>query len=194
MDTLLTALREVIKTDHQTFPAEKLELEMAVKGKSLVFGAEEIKDLLDMEYGDRRLFPLLSLLYSFVDTSQLHHIDHFFPYSAFQKKRMEKLGCDTAYINTCQDARTRLANLVLLEGTLNTSKNDTLPAEWMKSRYPNSDNRKAAEERLDLGTVPASELEFMTFFEERKEKLQGRLEEMLLPKQVGSTSQVLATV
>lgn len=191
LDTLLTALREVLRADHQTFPSEKLEREMAVKGKSLVFGTEEIKDLLDMEYGDRRLFPLLSLLYPFVDTSQLHHIDHFFPYSAFQKKRMEKLGCDSLFINACQDARNRLANLVLLEGTLNTSKNDTLPAEWMKSRYPNPDNRKAAQERLDLGIVPASELEFLDFYEVRKERLQERLEAMLLPKQATSPSSLV---
>ncbi len=51
---------------------------MAGRGKSLDFGPEEIEDLLEMEYGDRRLFPLLSILYPFIDVRQLHHIDHFF--------------------------------------------------------------------------------------------------------------------
>src|SRR6185437_8105929 len=56
LDTLLTALRDVIRDDHDRFPVETLERILAIRGKSLVFGAEEIDDLLDIEYGDRRLF------------------------------------------------------------------------------------------------------------------------------------------
>ena len=155
----------------------------AAKGKSLVFGPEEIDDLLDMEYGDRRLFPLLSLLYPFIETRQVHHIDHFFPRSAFQKKRLEKLGCDPGHIDECQDARDRLPNLLLLEGTLNISKNDTKPADWMKTVYPDPASRVAAEARYDFGTVPESEVEFLRFFAARKSKLQQRLNALLLSKQ-----------
>ena len=43
---------------------------MAGRGKSLAFGREEVEDLLDMEYGDRRLFLLLSILYPFIDVRQ----------------------------------------------------------------------------------------------------------------------------
>ena len=138
LDTLLTALRDIIKNDHATFPTEKLEREMAARGKSLAFGAEEIGDLLEMEYGDRRVFPLLSLLYPFVDASQLHHIDHFFPYSAFQKKRLEKLGCNAEYIEEVQEARNQLPNLVLLEGVLNVSKNNMLPEPWLQTSLSRS--------------------------------------------------------
>jgi hypothetical protein len=193
LDTLLTALREIIKNDYAVFPTEKLEKEMAARGKSLMFGAEEIGGLLEMEYGDRRVFPLLSLLYPFVDTSQLHHIDHFFPYSAFQKKGLEKRGCNAEYVEEAQEARNQIPNLLLLEGLLNVSKNDMLPEPWLETRYPDLVNREAAISRLDLGTVPKDELGFMTFFNARKLKLQQRLEGMLLSKQAPASEPAVLT-
>ena len=182
LDTFLTALRDIISSDHEAFPAEKLEREMAGRGKSLSFGMEEISELFELEYGDRRVFPLLSLLYPFVDTAQHHHIDHFFPYSAFQKKRLEKLGMHADSIDACQDTRNRIANLVLLEGSLNISKNDSLPDKWMEKLYPQEVDRLAAAQRLDLGNIPTSELGFLDFYKARKQKLQARLEQMLLPR------------
>jgi hypothetical protein len=189
LDTLLTALREIIKENHMAFPSDKLEAEMATRNKSLVFGPEEISDLLDMEYGDRRLFPLLSLLYPFIDTNQLHHIDHFFPRSAFQKKRLEKIGCDQAHIDACQDARDRLPNILLLDGILNISKNDTSPSEWMKSLYPDPVNRAAVEERNDLGIIPDSEKDFLMFYNARREKIRERLTVLLVGKHGGPSIQ-----
>ena len=41
LDTLLTALRGVIRENHTQFPAEQLEQVMAATGKSLAFGPEE---------------------------------------------------------------------------------------------------------------------------------------------------------
>ena len=53
---------------------------MAKRGKSLLFGEEEIDELVEMRYGDKRLFALLSLLFPFVDVTNHHfHIDHVFP-------------------------------------------------------------------------------------------------------------------
>ena len=175
LDTLLTALREVIKANHETFPLDQLEKELAAKGKGLSFGTEEISDLLDMEYGDRRVFPLLSLLFPFIDTSQLHHVDHFYPRSALRRNRLEKAGCDSAYAEECLELRDRLPNLMLLEGTQNTIKNDKLPADWMTEAYPNKEHRAAVSERHDLGSIPTGPLEFRTFYNARKEKLRERL-------------------
>lgn len=179
LDTLLTALREIIRANHDTFPVAQLEKEMASKGKGLSFGPEEISDLLDMEYGDRRMFPLLSLLYPFVDTSQLHHIDHFYPRSALQQKRLERAGCEPSFAQQCVEMRDRLPNVMLLDGSVNNIKNDTLPLEWMKKAYPSEKNRLAVIERHDLGSIPESAADFVTFFESRKEKMRGRLVALL---------------
>jgi len=175
LDTLLTSLRDVIRDNHDVFPAEQLERIMATRGKSLTFGPEEIEDLLDMEYGDRRVFPLLSILYTFIDVRQLHHIDHFFPKSHLQRRRMDKLGCDNVYIDECLAARDKFANLQLLEGLLNVSKNDTLPVDWLTATYPDAKQRQAVLDRHDLGNPPATALEFFEFYKARRDKIRQRL-------------------
>ena len=179
LDTLLTALRGVIRESHTQFPAEQLEQVMAGTGKSLVFGPEEIDDLLDTEYGDRRVFPLLSLLYPFIDVRQLHHLDHVFPKSQLQRRRLEKIGCGTAVIEDCLSARDKLANLQLLEGLLNVSKGDSVPAEWLSATYPDPTQRQAILDRHDLGTLPATAAEFMEFYQARRERMRQRLATLL---------------
>ena len=179
LDTLLTALRGVIRENHTQFPAEQLEQVMAATGKSLAFGPEEIDDLLDMEYGDRRMFPLLSLLYPFIDVRQLHHLDHVFPKSHLQRRRLEKLGCGTAVIEDCLSARDKLANLQLLEGLLNVSKGDSVPADWLSAAYPDPTQRQAVLDRHDLGKLPATAAEFMEFYQVRRERMRQRLATLL---------------
>lgn len=179
LDTLLTALRDVIRNDHAAFPSDQLEKVMAGRGKSLGFGPEEIDDLLDLEYGDRRIFPLLSLLYPFIDVRQHHHVDHFFPKSQLQRRRLERLGCDADTVDQCLAARDKLANLQLLEGLLNVSKNDSLPVDWLKATYTDEAQRQAVLDRHDLGTPPATATEFMAFYNGRRERIRERLTKLL---------------
>ena len=152
---------------------------MSGRGKSLAFGPEEVDDLLDLEYGDRRLFPLLSILFPFIDVRQLHHVDHVFPKSQLQRRRLEKAGCDAAYIDQALAAKDRLANLQLLEGLLNVSKNDSLPGPWFEKTYSDPDTRKAVSERHDLGTIPATHQDFLPFYQARRELLRRRLSLLL---------------
>lgn len=79
LDTLLTELRTAIK-DHQDggFPVERIHDTLARRGRPLLFDEEEIEDLVDMRYGDRLTFALLSLLFPFVDLRNQFHIDHIF--------------------------------------------------------------------------------------------------------------------
>jgi len=109
----------------------------------------------------------------------LHHVDHFFPKSHLQRRRLEKVGCDSAYIDDCLTARDRLANLQLLEGLLNVSKNDSLPADWLASTYPDAVQRQAIVDRHDLGNVPATVFEFWDFYEGRRHRMRERLSSLL---------------
>lgn len=179
LDTLLTALRDVIREHRQEFPVDHLERVMASRGKSLVFGPEEVDDILEIEYGDRRLFPLLSLLYPFIDVRQLHHIDHIFPKSHLQRRRLEKVGCEPNVIDRCLAARDRLPNLQLLEGLLNVAKNDALPGAWLATAYPDTVQRRAILDRHDLEELPATASEFLKFYEGRRERIRGRLTKLL---------------
>jgi hypothetical protein len=192
LDTLLTALRDVIRNHHDAFPTELLERVMAARGKSLAFGPEEIEDLLDIEYGDRRVFPLLSILYPFIDVRQLHHIDHVFPKSHLQRRRLEKFNAAATYIDDCLSGRDRLGNLQLLEGLLNVSKNDMLPAEWLISTYPDAVQRQAILDRHDLGALPTTALEFVAFYQTRRNRIRRRLISLLSPENI-SLSQINGT-
>ena len=179
LDTLLTALRDVIRDNHSVFPSDQLEKIMSSRGKSLTFGPEEVEDLLDMEYGDKRVFPLLSILYPFINVQQLHHIDHIFPKSLLQPKRLEKQGYASTYIDDCVAARDQLGNLQLLEGLLNISKNDKLPSAWLTLTYPDPVICQAVLDRHDLGTIPATEAGFVSFYQSRRNLLKQRLTTLL---------------
>ena len=88
---MLTALRSTIREGGFTaFPEQALQETMAKRGKALLFGEEEIDDLADLPYSDRRTFLLLSLLYPFVDLSNQFHVDHVFPASRFTYAKLKK--------------------------------------------------------------------------------------------------------
>jgi hypothetical protein len=70
-------------------------------------------------------------------------------------------------------------DLQLLEGLLNVSKNDSLPAEWLASTYPDAVQRQAVLDRHDLGKVPATALEFMQFYKSRRDRIRQRLTSLL---------------
>lgn len=187
LDVLLTALRTIIREHHERFPTALLEKELAARGKSLHFGPEEIEDLLEMEYGDRRLFPLLTLLYPFIDVRQLHHVDHVFPRGQLQKRRLEKAGIESGKADEIVECRDRLANLQLLEGLLNVSKNDSLPAPWLLATYADAVQRQAVCDRHDLGVVPETAAEFPTFYQARRERMRERLSKLLSRDQDSGT-------
>ena len=56
---------------------------MSARGKSLAFTDEEIDELAEMRYADKRTFSLLSLVFTHLDLRHHFHIDHFFPKSRF---------------------------------------------------------------------------------------------------------------
>jgi hypothetical protein len=182
LDTLLAALRDVVAAAHDAFPVGELEKAMAARGKALDFGPEEIEDMLEIEYGDRRLFPLLSLLYPFIDVHQLHHIDHVYPRSALTRAKLEKAGLASELVDKCLDARDRLANLQLLEGAANTSKGDALPAAWLASTYPDPITRQAVLDRHIIGTPPGAVGDFPAFFVARRNRIREKLEKLLVRK------------
>ena len=64
MDTLLSRLRDAIRiNEEQHFPITEIEQSMVLIGKSLKFEDAEVSELLDLEYGNRRTFPVLATVY-----------------------------------------------------------------------------------------------------------------------------------
>ena len=169
LDTLLTALRDVVRQNaDQGFPVDAIESKMAQRGKSLRFEAEEVQDLVDVAYGDRRAFPLLSLMFTHVDLHNQFHLDHVFPRSRFTPARLAKAGVPDADIPTFCDRADRLANLQLLEGPQNVAKKDKMPSEWLVGEFPNQGDRVAFCDRHDLGEVGPDMASFRSFYEARR--------------------------
>ena len=180
LDTLLTALRETItKHGDEEFPVAKLQEVMAKRGKSLQFGEEEIDELVEMQYGDKRLFALLSLLFPFVDvTNHTFHIDHVFPKSRFTKPKLKKAGVPLEDFDEFKEMANSLPNLQLLEGAENIEKQAAMPAKWMEDTLTDSQRTNYCDNHV-LGDVPDSLLEFREFYDARSVALRQKIVSLL---------------
>jgi hypothetical protein len=180
LDTLLTALRDVIKANNQQpFPAGSLEREMEARGKSLTFAAAEIEDILSMTYGDKRLFALLSLIFPFVDLRNQFHIDHIFPISRFTARRLRKIGIPEDEIEKLGQLANELPNLQLLEGPANTEKQAAMPASWLHSRYSHESDRDHYRSIHLLGEIPHEIQGCKAFWEARRGRLRVNITSVL---------------
>ena len=181
LDTLLTALREVIRdTIDKHFPAIEMRRIMALRGKSLEFSAEEIEDLADMGLNDRRVFAQLALLSPFIDFQHHQfHIDHVFPKSRFTISRLLNAGIIEEQIEVLTDCANRIGNLQLLDGAINLEKQATLPAEWIETQFSDEIARRHYCDLYYLGDIPRDITGFLGFYEARRERLQGRIAELV---------------
>lgn len=174
LDTLLTALREVLQEVCLIrFPVTEMKRVMAKRGKSLEFSIEEIEDLADMDLKDSRIFALLALLSPFIDYQHHQfHIDHVFPKSRFTPRRLRSTGVEDAKIDEFIDCADRIGNLQLLEGTVNLEKRATMPAKWIEARFQNNDkNRRNYCDLYFLQDIPIEMTQFLTFYEKRRERI-----------------------
>ena len=134
-----------------------------------------------MKYGDRRLFPLLSFLFPFIDLRNHFHIDHVFPTSRFTAKKLRGAGIPEEEHEDFQARRDELANLQLLGSELNNEKRAKLPSDWLVDNYSDEATRQDHCERHLLGDVPLDIAGFPKFVEARRARLHTRITEMINP-------------
>lgn len=180
LDSLLAAIREVVAKDGTGgFPVDALQDMMAKRGKSLLFGEEEIDELVEMRYGDKRLFPLLSLLFPFVDVGNNHfHIDHIFPRSKFTKPNLKRAGVPESSIDQYKEMADCLPNLQLLEGVENVEKLAKMPSEWIDGAFQGAARSNYCDNHL-IGELPESLADFGAFLEYRRNALRSRITGLL---------------
>jgi uncharacterized protein DUF262 len=190
LDTLLTHLRETIRTDGaKVFPVSELEAQMAKRGKSLVFEDEEIEDLLDLKYGSAQAFSLLTLMFPFLDMHNHFHVDHIFPKARFRKDSLRNAGISDEQIEDYQEKRDRIANLQLLGGAANIEKQAQLPAEWLRQMHADENARRNYCNQHLLGEVPEQMDEFLEFYETRRSALRFKLLGLLKRSAVTANSE-----
>jgi hypothetical protein len=180
LDTLLTALRDVIqRSDREAFPDGALRHEMDARGKSLAFAPAEIDDLLSMRYGDKRLFGLMSLLFTFVDLRNQFHIDHVFPISRFTSARLRRAGVPEAKVEELAQLASELPNLQLLEGPANVEKQAALPSEWLSKRYTRDSDHVHYQSIHLLDDIPNEIEGCEAFWSARRERLREKIATVL---------------
>lgn len=178
LDTLLTALREVIRLSHASFPTVAVREIMRSRGKSLSFNDDEIDDLAEMRFGDKRTFSLLSLVFQHLDLRQHFHIDHIFPKSRFTPARLRACEIAEEDLDGLRDTADRLPNLQLLEGPENLHKRALLPAAWLRT-FATDEARQNYKTTHLLGDVPERINDFDTFYEARRQRLKDKIATLL---------------
>lgn len=181
-DTLLTGLRHVIKESRGPFPVAAIWKEMTRRGRSLTFEPEEIDDLVDMKYGDPRVFALLSLLFPDINVEKLYfHIDHIFPQANFTEARLRKADIPNHEVDHFRDCRDRLANLQLLEGRENVEKREIMPACWLDKAMSTEQRQRHCELHLlgDIGEYGREMAGFHPFYEARRRALRKKVQRLL---------------
>ena len=149
--------------------------------RTLKYTEEEIDLMFDTYEIGAYTFMLLSLLYPNLKYSQKgFHQDHMHPYSGFEETNINGLKLpDGSEISDetkeeWRRKRNTLANLQLLEGRENESKNKTPLAEWL-NKSENYENAKYLPENVSYDLS-----HFESFLEERQKLMSKALKEILL--------------
>lgn len=181
LDTLLGRIRRAIRDNPKDeFPIEAIEQTMLTSGKSLRFEPEEVEDLAETPYGNRRAFPILALLYTGANVQQsMYHEDHIFPRSRFTRARLVKAGVPESDVDEFIQHSNLLPNLQLLTGAANTQKQAVLPLDWWSKAEPDDEVRSALFAAHHMHDLPTDIVDFMTFYLARRNRMLQRLREVL---------------
>ena len=180
-DAILRVIREPIKKaieeNEPIFPAQAIAKRLSKTRKSITVDDEFIENLLYTRYEDRYAFPILALLYPFLDYKNGDfHKDHIHPKTGFTKHKLKKAGIintagdsDWHYAN--KDYYNGIVNLQMLDGNQNQSKGTKSLLEWISSTSVD----------LDRQMIPnVLELEnFKKFVDARRKILKKRLMDAL---------------
>ncbi|MFB6159535.1 MAG: DUF262 domain-containing protein [Candidatus Nanohalobium sp.] len=173
-DTVLRDAREAIEADEE-FPVEKINSKLKSRGKTVGFNEEIIDNILGFEYGKKRTFLALTLLYDRSDWGHIkYHVDHIFPDSKFDEEKLRERGYSEEKISRYMESYNDLGNLQLLTGSENRTKNDEDFKQWIKQQSEKSPEKHLIpqEERMhDFGN-------FLEFKERRESLIEDKLMEI----------------
>lgn len=181
-NSALTSIREALKkAPADTFSMNNLKGVRFTGDRTLKYTPEEVDAMFDTYEIGAYTFMLLSLLYPNLKYSQKgFHQDHMHPYTGFEEDKIKDLVLPNGSViddDTKEDWRRRrntLANLQLLEGRENESKNATPLVEWLKEPE-NKDNVKYLPDGIsyDLSN-------FEEFMQKRQKLMSTQLKSILV--------------
>lgn len=184
-ENVLKSIRDILlEKNYSKFPLDLIKEKLkTIPTRSIIFNEDEVVNLIYYKYRDVNTFSILQLLYPTLDYRNIFHIDHIYPKAKLTPKYLKKFDLVRSDLINNTNEENFLANLQLLEGTLNLEKNDKEPEEWINSQYKSAEERR---EYLKKNYIPENiELtitNYEEFFRRREELILEKLKEILLEK------------
>jgi hypothetical protein len=172
---LVTAHKTIVKAGGKTFPLN--EIEIALKEIKRIDVRQELLDeLCNLDYGDRRSRPLLTLLFPHMAVTEGSDKDHVFPISRFGHEKLASAGVPADKRELYKYRANRLPNLQLLGAADNKYKQAKLPADWLAQLGPTARARYA---KQGVKHLPKELGGFGAFWEKRRDLLREEIRELL---------------
>jgi hypothetical protein len=174
VDPILLEVREAVKSSSGAFPIDEIEARVRRRtGKTSLFDADEIDELLDVTYGDWRSRVILTLMFPAGGWGSTGSIDHLHPQSAFTRSAMESRGLSAEARAEQQQRSQMLPNLQLTHLLPNQEKGKKPLDDWLAAFGPVE--RASRENEYLLSGLPTAIDSFEEMFEARRERLRERL-------------------
>lgn len=186
-DSVLRLMREVIAENNNNFPFQEIAEKLKGTYKSIIFDKDEIENLFFYSYGGSYAFPTLALIYPTLDFKNRFHLDHIFPKSLFTRSKLQKRGIEN--IEFYMDNVNLLANLQLMDGTINEEKSNSEFEVWIDKTFPEESQRKDYMNKNYIPDVDFSIENFEEFLIQRKELMKKRYESILMINPSDSSSE-----
>lgn len=149
--------------------------------RTLRYTSEEIDSMFDTYERSQYTFMILSLLYPNLNYGEIEfHQDHMHPHTSFEEDNIKNLILPDGQVideitkEEWRRRRNTLANLQILEGRRNESKNAMSLADWLK-KPENKENAKYVPNNISYELS-----NFEEFMEKRQELMSNALKEILL--------------
>jgi len=176
-DSILSSMRDVLdqNLNESVFPLPQIVERYKATNKDLRFDSDYIESLLDTQHGEGRCRALLHLLFPEMNATEVFHIDHLHPQSAFDKKKLNQLAflhSDSELLAFYSDAKhwNSIANLHLLNDSQNMTKKDRPLKDWL-----NDSTIHLSPKELLVDGVSLDLESFNKFYQKRRAALKSRL-------------------
>jgi len=145
-------------------------------GKVVGFDDEIAENVLEYSKGGKRTFLALTLLYEQDDFGSIqYHQDHIFPAARLTRENLIEQGIDHEKADEFKDRADKLANIQLLTGRENESKQDKPFEEWIKGQNDSFYDRHLIPKDPECYKIE----KFDTFIEQRRELVKSELISLL---------------
>ncbi|HCZ37199.1 MAG TPA: hypothetical protein DHV26_14855 [Cytophagales bacterium] len=180
-DSIYPVMRNLVNQYPNRFPLSEIIEHYRGKQKTISFSEDDVDNILEIQYGTKRAYSALTLLYSSLNFSFKYHQDHIHPKSFFDKRKLNTLGIKDDLLKDQFISRyNKLANLQLLQATTNIEKKAKPFAEWLDEQFKNEVDKG---NYLVLNHISADTSlkfeDFVEFYDKRRATLKTMLMQIL---------------